>query len=222
MGHLHGKVVLGRGLTWRTTPPHPPLRTYAAVMNDEHLIEKTVGQRVVHRGRFMTFRVDTILDAEGKRHSREIVDHPGAVCIIPIIGSDVLMVRQHRTAVDAVVLELPAGTLDKMPDGSTEDPALAAPRELREETGHQARTWRDLGHFWTAPGFSNELMHLYLATDLEPLPDYAGPDEDEYLEVQRMPWRDAVRLAEDGTILDAKSLVGLLRLARLADAGELS
>jgi ADP-ribose pyrophosphatase len=129
------------------------------------------------------------------------------------------MVRQYRTAVGAVVLELPAGTLDLLPDGSLEDPSTAAPRELREETGHRASTWRSLGRFWTAPGFTNELMHLYLATDLEPLGDYSGPDEDEYLDVVRMPWRDAVELAVDGRIEDAKSLVGLLHMARLADSG---
>jgi ADP-ribose pyrophosphatase len=139
--------------------------------------------------------------------------------VVPVIGDDVLMVRQYRTAVGAVVLELPAGTLDLLPDGSLEDPSTAAPRELREETGHRASTWRSLGRFWTAPGFTNELMHLYLATDLEPLDDYSGPDEDEYLDVVRMPWRDAVELAVDGRIEDAKSLVGLLHMARLADSG---
>lgn len=190
-------------------------------MNDEHLIERTVDQRIVHRGRFITFRVDTILDAQGKGHSREIVDHPGAVCVIPIDGTDVLLVRQYRTPVAAVVLELPAGTLDHLPDGSIEDPALAAPRELGEETGYRASSWRSLGRFWTAPGFTNELMHLYLATDLEPLEDYRGPEEDEYLDLVRLPWRDAVSMAEDGEIQDAKTLVGLLQLARLADTGAL-
>ncbi len=190
-------------------------------MADEHLLETTIDRRVVHRGRFITFRVDTIVDAEGKQHSREIVDHPGAVCVIPVLDSDVLMVRQYRSAVAAVVLELPAGTLDIGPDGSVEDPTLAAPRELGEETGYQAMTWRDLGRFWTAPGFTNELMHLYLATHLEPLAGYLGPDEDEHLDLLRLPWRDAVDMAQAGQIQDAKTLVGLLHLGRLADTGAL-
>jgi ADP-ribose pyrophosphatase len=190
-------------------------------MNDEHLIETTVEQRVVHRGRFITFRVDTILDAEGGRHTREVVAHPGAVCVIPILDDEVLLVRQYRTAVAQVMLELPAGTLDRMPDGSIEEPTTAAPRELGEETGFRAGTWRSLGRFWTAPGFTDELMHMYLATDLEPLEDYSGPDEDEYLDLVRMPWREAIDLAQSGAIHDAKTLVGLLRLARLVDAGEL-
>ena len=192
-------------------PPH----LYAQDMNDEHLIEATVDRRVVHQGRFITFRVDTVVDPNGARHPREVVDHPGAVCVIPVLGNDVLLVRQYRTPVEAVVLELPAGKLDRLADGSTEDPDTAAPRELGEETGYAADTWRKLGQFWTAPGFTNELMHLYLATDLEPLEDYRGPDEDEYLDLVRMPLAEAVGLAAAGQIQDAKTLVGLLHLARL-------
>jgi len=190
---------------------------YAADMNDEHLIETTLERRVLHRGRFITFRIDTIEDAHGGRHTREIVEHPGAICVVPILGDDVLMVRQYRTPVAQVMLELPAGTLDRMPDGSIEDPAEAAPRELGEETGHRAGSWRSLGSFWTTPGFTDELMHLYLATDLQPMEEYVGPDEDEYLDLVRMPWREAIVMAEKGEIHDAKTLVGLLRLARLFD-----
>ena len=191
-------------------------------MSDEHLKETTIERRVVHEGRFMNFRVDTIEDPQGRRHTREIVEHPGAVCVIPVQGEDVLMVRQWRTPVERVVLELPAGTLDRMADGSVEDPDEAAPRELAEETGFRARRWRSLGRFWTAPGFTEELMHLYLATDLQPLEDYRGPDVDEYLDLVRQPWRGAVAAAERGEVEDAKTLVGLLWLARLADAGELA
>ncbi len=191
-------------------------------MTDDHLRETTVERRVVHRGRFMTFRVDTIEDAGGKRHSREIVEHPGAVCVIPIVGEDVLMVRQWRTPVERVLLELPAGTLDRLDDGGIEDPDLAAPRELEEETGHRADRWRKLGRFWTAPGFTEEEMHLYLATELAPLDEYRGPDLDEYLDLVRTPWRDAVAMADRGEIEDAKTLVGLFWLARVAAAGELA
>lgn len=190
-------------------------------MDDEHLIEKTVERRVLHRGRFITFRLDTIQDAAGRRHLREVVEHPGAVCVIPLLGSDVLMVRQYRTPIGRVLLELPAGTLDRLPDGSIEDPAVAAPRELAEETGYRAAEWRRLGCFWSAPGFTEELMHLYLATGLSPIEGYQGPDIDEHLEVRRLPWREAVAMAGAGEIQDAKSLVGLLHLARLADAGAL-
>lgn len=190
-------------------------------MTDEHLKETTVERRVVHRGRFMTFRVDTIEDAGGKHHPREIVEHPGAVCVIPLVGDDVLMVRQWRTPVEQVILELPAGTLDRLDDDTIEDPDRAAPRELQEETGHAAATWRKLGRFWTAPGFTDEEMHLYLATDLVPVGDYGGPDVDEYLDLVRTPWREAVAMADRGDIHDAKTLVALFWLARVAAAGEL-
>jgi ADP-ribose pyrophosphatase len=123
------------------------------------------------------------------------------------------------------MLEIPAGTLDFVDRaaGIVEDHAKAAPRELEEETGYRAGTWRRLGAFWTAPGFATELMHLYLATDLRPAHEEAdrlGPDEDEFLELQRLPWREAVAAAIDGRICDAKSIVGLLWVARLRDAGE--
>ena len=94
---------------------------------------------------------------------------------------------------------------------------MCARRELEEETGYRARTWRKLGAFWSAPGFTTELMHLYLATDLEPAggDGRLGPDEDEHVELSSVPWRDAVGMAERGEIRDAKSLVGLFWLARL-------
>lgn len=132
-------------------------------------------------------------------------------------GDDqVLLVRQYRSPAEQVLLEIPAGTLDIADDGSVEDPELASRRELEEETGYRAGSWRLLGTFWTAPGFATELMHLYLATDLEPAgDDRRQPEEDERLHLVRMPWRDAVTAAERGEISDAKSIVGLFWLGRL-------
>jgi ADP-ribose pyrophosphatase len=127
----------------------------------------------------------------------------------------VLLVRQWRVAAGQALLEIPAGTLDVAEDGSIEDPDLAARRELEEETGMRAGSWRKLARFYTAPGFTSELMHLYLATDLRVADGHQlGPDEDEHLLLERLPLRDALAAAERGDILDAKSLVGLLWLAR--------
>ena len=126
------------------------------------------------------------------------------------------MVRQWRVAAGQALLEIPAGTLDVADDGSIEDPDLAARRELEEETGMRAGTWRLLARFYSAPGFTSELMHLYLATDLRPADGHRlGPDEDEHLLLDPMPWREALAAAERGEVADAKSLVGLLWLARI-------
>jgi ADP-ribose pyrophosphatase len=191
-------------------------------MEDARLLEKTVAQKVVLEGGYLTVRVDTIEDAEGRRHQRELVIHPGAVAILAIDRGDVLMVRQFRTPVGRVLLEIPAGTLDRKPDGSIEDPELAAPRELGEETGFSAATWRKIGRFFTAPGFASEEMHLYVARDLIPIPGYAGPETDERLDLRRVPWREAIQLAENGSIEDAKSICGLFWLDRLVSRGEIS
>ena len=190
-------------------------------MDDAELIETRIGSQLIHRGGYLTFRVDTVVDALGKEHHRDVVEHPGAVAIVALVGPDVLLVRQFRTPVGRICLEIPAGTLDRQADGSVEDPSLAAPRELAEETGHRAGVWRLLGRFYTAPGFADEEMHLFLATELEAIPGYAGPATDERLHALRVPWRRAVEMAEEGLIDDAKSLVGLFWLARLVERGEI-
>jgi ADP-ribose pyrophosphatase len=138
------------------------------------------------------------------------------VAILAIDDQDrVLLVRQYRVAVGEALLEVPAGTLDIGDGGATEDPDLAARRELEEETGMRAGSWQRIASFFTAPGFASELMHLYLATDLRPADvDRLTPDEDERLLLERMPWRDAVAAAEHGDFRDAKTLVALLWLAR--------
>ncbi len=175
-----------------------------------------VDSRVLYRGRYLTFRIDTVERADGTRATREIAGHPGAVAILALDEEDrVLMVRQWRVAAGQALLEIPAGTLDVADDGSIEDPDLAARRELEEETGMRAGSWRLLARFYTAPGFTSELMHLYLATDLRLADGHRlGPDEDEHLLLERLPWRDALAAADRGEVADAKSLVGLLWLAR--------
>jgi len=186
------------------------------------LTETVVDSRIVHRGGFLEVRVDRIRRADGSEADRDIVGHPGAVAILAIDDEErVLLVRQFRLAAGGSLLEIPAGGLDVGEDGLIhEGPEAAARRELEEETGSRARTWRRLGSFWTAPGFATELMHLYLATGLEAVhaDGRLAPDEDERLELVRLPWREAVELAERGDICDAKSIVGLFWLARLLES----
>jgi len=187
---------------------------------DEDLRERLIDSRVLHTGRYLTFRVDRVERADGSVATRDVCGHPGAVAILAVDDDEqILLVRQWRHPADGVLMEIPAGTLDvDEATGTIEDPALAAHRELEEETGMRADHWRLLTSFWTAPGFATELMHLYLATGLTPASDdRRGPDEDERLHASAVPWRVALAMAEAGEIRDAKSLVGLLWLARLMD-----
>ena len=184
-------------------------------------MERVVGSRVLHRGKFLQFRIDTVERLDGSRHTRDIAGHPGAVAVVALDAEErVALVRQWRLPADAALLEIPAGGLDVDDDGAKEDPDLAARRELEEETGLRAATWRKLGTFYTAPGFTDELMHLYLATDLSAVVEgRLGPDADEALILSWLPWREAVAAAERGGIRDAKSIVGLFWLARLQSDG---
>ena len=184
----------------------------------DDLAERLVSSRVIHKGHYLEFRVDTIERADGSRHERDVVGHPGAVAILALDEDGrVLLVRQFRVPARRVLLEIPAGTLDVDPEtGIAEDPDAAARRELEEETGYRAGSWRRLASFWTAPGFASELMYLYVATDLRPAhEDRLGPDEDERLELERLPLPEAVAAVESGEIADAKSILGLLWLDRL-------
>jgi ADP-ribose pyrophosphatase len=188
---------------------------------DDPLRERLISSEVLRRGRILDFRIDTVEAADGHRSTRDIAGHPGGVCMVAIDDQDrVLLVRQWRHATGGPLLEIPAGTLDREPDGSIEDHAGAAARELEEETGSRAATWRYLGGFYTAPGFTSELMHLYLATDLTAAHEGAlQPDEDERLELYPIPFAEAVGMVERGEIRDAKSIVGLLWVARVRDHG---
>jgi ADP-ribose pyrophosphatase len=145
------------------------------------------------------------------------------VAIVAIDDADrVVLVRQWRVATGGALWEIPAGGLDAdRATGAPEDPASAAARELEEETGFRARTWRRLGSFWSAPGFTSELMHLYLATGIEAAgpDDRRGPEEDEHLRVAWRPFADALADVERGEIRDAKSVAGLLWVAHERSAG---
>jgi ADP-ribose pyrophosphatase len=186
-------------------------------MTEDPLRERLVSSEVIHRGRILEFRIDRVETPDGHASTREIAGHPGGVAVVAIDADGaVLLVRQWRHAAGRALLEIPAGTLDRDVEGKVEAPDRAAKRELEEETGFRAASWRHLGAFYTAPGFTNELMQLYLATDLSPADgDRLGPDEDERLELERLPFAEAVAMAERGEIADAKSLVGLLWVARL-------
>lgn len=138
---------------------------------------------------------------------REVIAHPGAVVMVPVEDDHVLMVRQPREAVGEYMLELPAGKLDV----AGEPPLDCARRELAEEVGRAAGTWRDLGGFYTAPAILEEYIHCFLATDLTRVDHPPIPEEE--IEVVPVPLADLDALIAE--VHDAKSLIGLLRLAAM-------
>ena len=180
---------------------------------------RRVERRTIYEGHVLDLAIDTVEFQDGARREREIVVHPGAVAIVALDGDELVFVRQYRAPAETVLLEIPAGTRDRLDDGSVEAPEVTAVRELAEETGLRAATWRHLARFWTAPGFATEAMDLYLATDLEADEEAETPEE-EQIELERVPWQRALALVESGEIADAKSIVGVLWLARLRELAE--
>ena len=165
---------------------------------------------IAWQGSSWRLRVDEVLLPDGTLKEQGIVEHPGAVVLIPVVAEEndyqVLMIRQYRAAIEGTILELPAGTR-----GWYEDWLVCAQRELREETGYRADNFASLGEIWPSPGGSNELMTLYVATGLTP--DPLPMDMDEEIEVVPMALRELVAMAVDGRLLDSKSIVGILRVA---------
>jgi ADP-ribose pyrophosphatase len=186
---------------------------------DVALRERVVDRKRLHAGHYMVFETDRIVRDDGSESVRDIVVHPGAVVVAPLDSAGrLLFVIQFRAPCDGAMLELPAGTLETDAD-EIEDPALAAHRELEEETGYRAGTLERIGGFWSAPGFSTEYLTLYLATDLRQAgEDRLSPDQDENLRLISLPWRDAVAAVENGIIEDAKSVAGVLLVARRLEA----
>jgi ADP-ribose pyrophosphatase len=147
--------------------------------------------------------------ADGHVREREIVRHPGAVTILPMVGpTHVCLIRNFRVSVDRWLVELPAGTLER-----GEDPREAAARELAEETGFRAAKLKLLHEFYLSPGILDERMHLYLARDVTP--GDAARESGEEIENLITPWDQALLMVHDGTIQDAKTIVGLLYYDRL-------
>ena len=174
-----------------------------------NLEEKTLTQTYHFRGRIINLRVDDVELPDGNTSVREIIEHPGGVCVAALTPDGRLpFVRQYRYAYRENVLELPAGKLEK-----GEEPFAAAQRELREETGFTAEKWDFLGAIETSPGFLTEKLYLYLARGLTG--GTMDLDEGEFLEPVRCPLEEAAAMAADGRLSDAKTLAVLLRAGRL-------
>ena len=166
-------------------------------------------RRVIFRGRKIDLALQPLTHSDGTTVEREVILHPGAVCLVPMVDADhVCLVRVHRVAINAFSLELPAGTLDP-----GESPDATAPRELREETGYTASSIRRIAEWWVSPSLFTERLYLYLCEGLTPGPTDHQPDEQITSVV--VPWADAVAMVLDGRIEDAKSKLAILLCDRL-------
>jgi ADP-ribose pyrophosphatase len=175
-----------------------------------HMSEaRIISQRIAYAGKKITVREDLVIEPGSKgESSREIVVHPGAVCIVarPVLDQ-VILIRQYRHAAGRELIEIPAGTLHE-----GEDPRECALRELEEETGYRAGTLVERARFFTTPGFTTEFMYLFEASGL--VKTQMNPDDDEIIEVDIVPCSDALRMIDDGRIQDAKSILGLLKILK--------
>ena len=163
----------------------------------------------VHTGIIVEVETDMIRLANGKITLREVVRHPGGVCVAALGDDDcVTMVRQYRYPFAQHIWELPAGKLEP-----GEDPGEAAKRELSEETGLEADRWTDLGSLYATPGYCSEVLHLYLAEGLHQ--GRAHPDPNELLDTQRFPLEELLGRIDRGELRDAKTVACLLKTARL-------
>jgi len=173
---------------------------------DAGLIPHVIGSREVFRGKMIDVRVDEIALSGGRTTTREVVEYPGAVVIVALTDDgQVYLVRQWRHAISQVLLEFPAGGLEP-----GEEPLVCAKRELREEAGLLAERWTSLGHFYSSPGFANEILHVFLAEGLESV--QSDPDDDEDLQVVRYELSALYEHPEG--LEDAKSLAALLLLQK--------
>jgi ADP-ribose pyrophosphatase len=165
-------------------------------------------EREIHNGRVFRVAIGEFVAPDGRVVERELVRHPGAVAVVPIVGEDVVLVRQYRAALDIDLLEIPAGKRDI----ADEAPELCAARELAEEIGMTGRL-ELLTRFYNSAGFSDEECFVYLGTELEPAPMEAHGIEEQFMTIERIRLADAPQLIARGDIRDAKTIIGLM-LAR--------
>jgi ADP-ribose pyrophosphatase len=169
-----------------------------------------MSRQIIHQGRKIQVALDTEILPDGHTVRRDVILHPGAVAILPLVDAGhVCLLHNRRPAVGATLWEIPAGTLEPQ-----EPPEVAAVRELAEETGYRADHWRKLHAFYPSPGCLSECTHLFLAEELTP--GTMQPERDEDLEPQVVAWSDALAWSLDGTICDAKTLVAILLWERMA------
>lgn len=172
-------------------------------MMDIDLTEHCISSETIASGGMLNVKRDQVRLANGNISQREYVTHPGAVVVVPVLpNGNIILERQFRYPLNQVFVELPAGKID-----AGEDVLVTGQRELLEETGYSASEWVELGHQHPCIGYSNEVIHMYLARDLS-----AGAhqrDADELMEVLELPFADCMKMIQEGEITDAKTIVAL-------------
>ncbi|MGR6836352.1 NUDIX domain-containing protein [Syntrophomonas erecta] len=165
--------------------------------------EKTITSQEIFTGKIIKVRLDTVQLPDGGRSTREIVEHQGAVAILALDeDKNIWMVKQFRKPLEKVLLEIPAGTMEK-----GENPLACAARELEEETGLKAARWDKVLSYYSAPGFCNEYLHIYLARELSP--GKVNLDPDEFVEPLKIPLQEAYRKIFTGDLIDGKSIIAI-------------
>ena len=177
------------------------------------LRERLIGSDTVFEGGLISVRVDEVELADGTRARREVVEHPGAVAVVPLLEDGrVVMIRQYRHAAGKVLWELPAGLVEE-----GEGPEECARRELGEEVGYEPGELVPLFSTFLSPGFSSEIIHIFLARDLRPVNVASEPDEQ--IEAVPVPLAEAVAMVRRGEVQNAAAICGLLAVAKRAQAG---
>ena len=173
--------------------------------------EKTLSREEIYKGRVVELHNDRILLPDGRESTREVMEHPGGVTIIPVDEQGVVTcVRQYRYPMGRHLLEVPAGKLER-----GEDPLACAVRELSEETGLTAEKFIDLGRIYPSPGYSAEVLYLYLALGLHP--GEMHPDEGEFLDVEQHTLEELTEQIMRGELCDAKTVAAVLKAKRFLD-----
>ena len=179
-----------------------------------NLTEKQLTKKYVYNGKIINLRVDDALLPNGKTALREVVEHPGGVCVAALTDQDeILLVKQFRYPYMEEILEIPAGKRDKR----DEAPLECGKRELREETGAVADEFVFLGELYPTPGYCDEVIYIYAAKNLTF--GETDPDDDEFLDVIKMPFNEALERVLSGEIKDAKTQTAVLKLKILKDSG---
>jgi ADP-ribose pyrophosphatase len=176
---------------------------------EKTLVEKLVTSERIYDGRVISLRKDIVELPNLRTTTREVVEHPGAAAIVPLLeGNKILMIRQYRHATKEILMEIPAGTLEK-----GEKPEECASRELTEETGCKAKELKKIISCYLAPGYSSEVIDIYLATGISQLDQ--KPEADEKIQVFTMSLDEAEQKIRDGKIRDAKTIIGILHILSL-------